>query len=299
MASFFDEISNNRWRSLLLMLIFGIFFAFIVFLFIVFLGGGLFGFGIGIAIILIYAAISYHMGYKAVLKFSGSKEADPKQYPLLFEVVGGLAAAAEIPTPKIYIVNDQNPNAFAAGKNRKVSTISVTTGLLATMNRQELEGVIGHEISHIANNDVQLMTIAIIFAGIIGIIAAFARSFLFFGFGGRGGRNNFGIIMLLGLAIGLLAPFFALLIRLAISRRREYMADANGARITRDPGSLASALKKIQAYNASPNARNVMHANEVNCSMYFSNPFRKQSLYNLFSTHPPIEERIKKLETMY
>ncbi len=301
MVSFFDVIAKNKLKSLLLMLIFGVLFAGIVFLADVLVGGGMFGFAIGVVIVLAYAVFSYFSGYKMVLAFTGAKEADKQQYKNLYDIVGGLASAMQIPAPKIYIVNDPNPNAFATGRNRKIAMVAVTSGLLAMMDRHELEGVLSHEMSHIADGDNQVMMIAVVFAGVIGLISAYARGMLFwgFGFGNRRNGEGSGYLLLIVLVLGLLAPIVALLIRLAISRSREYMADANGARITRAPNNLASALKKIQAYEKSPTAVPVAHANEVTASLYFASPFKASSIFNLFSTHPPIDVRIKKLESMY
>ncbi len=298
MASYFDEIAKNRIKSVLLMMFFSVLFVAIIFLVTIYFGIGPFGLVIALALVAIYAVFVYTSGDKMVLRLSGAKEADKQKYSALYSVVEGLAAANQIPVPKVYIINDPNPNAFATGKNRKHASVAVTAGLLSMMNREELQGVIAHESSHIIDNDIQFMMIAVIFAGAIGIAAAFVRMTFFFG-GLGGNRNNGLLILLIGLAVGLLAPLFALLVRLAISRRREYMADANGARIIRDPRALASALKKIKGYEIDPNAAPVRHANEVTASLYFANPLRASSIMNIFSTHPPIDERIKRLEKMY
>jgi heat shock protein HtpX len=299
MASFFDEISRNRIKSLLLMLVFGALFAGIIFILVVLLGGGWFAFAIGVIIIIGYAAFSYFYGSKIVLKMSKAQVADRNQYKQLYDIVEGLASASQLPMPTVYIVNDPSPNAFATGKNKKHAAIAVTTGLLSMMNKNELEGVIAHEMSHISNNDIQFMLFAIVFAGAIGLMAAIIRTaFLFGGLSGGRGRNG-DIFLIIGLVVGILAPIFALLLRLAISRRREYMADANGARITRAPSHLASALRKIQGYEKKPMAQPVKSANEITSPMYFENPISKKSFANLFSTHPPIEDRIERLEHMY
>lgn len=299
MASFFDEIARNNLKSLLLLLVFSIFFAAIMFLFVLVLGGGLLAFFFGGLVIVGYAAFTYFYGDKLVLKMSGAKEADPKQYDVLCSTVEGLALANQIPMPKVYVINDPNPNAFATGKNRKSASVAVTSGLLSMMDKRELQGVLAHEMSHVLDNDILFMMIAIIYAGAIGLFAAFIRNAFFFGGLGGNSRNSEGFLLIIGLILGILAPIFALLIRLAISRRREYMADANGARIIRNPGALADALKKIQAYSAAPNAKPVKNANEMTASMYFSNPFSAKSLMNFLSTHPPIQDRISKLEHMY
>ena len=301
MASFFDEIARNRIKSILMLLVFGAFFC-IVITFVSYYFGLSIELGLVISgvVLLIYGLFVYYSGDKFILKTSGAKPADKAAYPTLYSAVEGLAAAQQIPMPKVYVINDQNPNAFATGRNKKHASIAVTTGLLAIMDRSELEAVIAHEASHIGNNDIQFMMIAIVFAGAIGIIAGIMRMSFFFG--GPGGRRNgesAGILLLIGLLVGLLAPFFAMLIRLAISRRREYMADANGARLTRSPQSLASALTKIKNFTPSPTKGPVHNVSQVTAPMYFSNPFKKSSISNIFSTHPPIDERIKRLQNMY
>ncbi len=298
MTSFFDEIAKNKLSSVLLLVVFTLFFAAIVFVFVEFLGGGLLGFILGGLIIVGYALFSCFLGDKAVLKVSRAQEADRKQYKQLYNIVEELALANQTPMPKVYIINDPSPNAFATGRNRKHASIAVTTGLLSIMDKRELQGVIAHELSHVLDNDILFMMIAIVYAGSIGLFAAFIRNMLLFG--GIRGRGESGLIVIvIAIVMSILAPIFALLVRLAISRRREYMADANGARIIRDPAALASALKKIQAYTQSPQTPQMRHANEVTASLYFANPFKSKSLMNLFSTHPPIEQRIKILESMY
>lgn len=300
MASFFDEINRNRIKSALLMLIFVALFSVILYLLVVLFGGGPIILTLGVVFIIAYALFTYFMGHKIVLKVSGAKKADSKDYPYLFSTVEGLAAAIQIPMPEIYIVKDPNPNAFATGRNKKHACVAVTTGLLSIMNKEELQGVLAHEMSHIQDNDILYMMIAVVFAGAIGLIGALMRNILIFGGLGAGGRRGGGgLLLLIGLAVGILAPIFAVLLKLAISRRREYMADANGARLIRDPGALASALKKIQAYTTNPQSPPTAHANTINSSLYFSNPFKKSSFANLLSTHPPIEDRIARLQKMY
>ncbi|HVA82727.1 MAG TPA: M48 family metalloprotease [Candidatus Aquilonibacter sp.] len=299
MASFFDEIARNRLKSIALMMVFSAFFVAVIYLFVVFLGGGIFSLTFAVGLVAIYALITYYTGDKLVLAVSGAKEADPKKYRQLYGIIEGLASATQIKMPKVYIIDDPTPNAFATGRSKNLSSVAVTSGILTIMSKNELTGVLAHEMSHVADNDVQFMTIAIVFAGAIGIIAAFMRNIFFFGGMNGDNRNNGGVLLLIAFVIGLLAPFFALLIRLAISRKREYMADANGARLTRDPHSLADALKKIQAFEKNPNTPQMRNVNEVTANLYFSNPFKAESFANLFSTHPPIEERIKKLEAMY
>ncbi len=297
MASFFDEIARNNLTSLILILVFGLFFLGIIYIVVSLLGGGVFAFFIGGVLVVLYAAFTYFAGDKIVLAVSGAKEADQKQYQNLYSTVQGLASAMQIKMPKIYIIQDPNPNAFATGRKSSPS-IAFTSGLLSMMNRDELEGVISHELSHVADNDILVTTIAIAFAGAIGLISVYLRNAFFFGFGNRD-RGGGGALMIFALLLGILAPLFALLIRLAISRRREYMADANGARVTRNPAELASALKKIEGYEQNPRSQPVANANELTASIYFANPLKAQDILNIFSTHPPIAERIKRLQAMY
>jgi len=299
MASFFDEIARNKLKSILLMAIFSlIFFAIVYLLVFIFLGGSIFAIIVGGILIVAYAAFTYFAGSKVVLKVSGAQPADKSKYPLLYDAVEGLAAASQVPVPQVYIINDPNPNAFATGRDKKHASIAVTSGLLSMMNKDELEGVLAHEMSHISDNDIQFMMLAIVFAGVIGLAAAVIRNMFFFGAIGGNNRNG-GAILIIALVLSIIAPIVALLIRLAISRRREYMADANGGRLTRNPRSLASALTKIKGYTAKPNTPPVKHANDVTASLYFSNPLSVNSIGNLFSTHPPIDERIRRLQAMY
>ncbi len=294
MVSFFDQIAKNRLKSFVLMAVFFLLFVGIVYIFAILLGGGVLSLAVSFILVGIYAAFTYFAGDKVVLSISQAKEADRKQYPGLYNIVEGLALAQQLPVPKIYIMNDPNPNAFATGRSPKHASVCVTTGLLQMMNKEELEGVLAHEMSHVGNNDIQFMMIAIVFAGVIGIIAMFFRSFLFFG---GGDNRNEGIFIIIALIVGILAPIAAALIQLAISRKREYMADANGARLTRNPKGLADALKKIQQYSKNPASTPVKHATETTAPLYISNPLKGVS--NLFSSHPPLEDRIKILESMY
>ena len=304
MASFFDEIAANRLKSIILMALFSLLFFAIIYAVVWLLGGGIFGLIVGGIVIIAYALFSYFYGASMVLKLSRAKPANEKDYPMLYDIIGGLAAAGQIKMPKVYVIDTKDPNAFATGRNKNNASVAVTTGLLAIMNRQELEGVLSHEISHIYNNDIQFMMLAVVFGGVIGIIAAvFRYSFFFGGFGNdRGG--NAGIVLLVELALAIIAPIVAMLIRLAISRRREYMADANGARMTRDPASLASALKKIKDFTQNPQKaaaaqQNGRYASPVTAYLYFSSPVSIKSITNLLSTHPPIDERIKRLQNMH
>ena len=221
MASYFDEIARNKLKSVLLMCIFSVLFCAIIFVFVLALGGGPIAFAIGAIIVILYAAFSYYAGSKVVLKVSNAKPADRSQNPALYAAVEGLASAIQVPVPQVYIINDPSPNAFATGRDKKHAYVAVTSGLLSMMNKDELQGVIAHEMSHISDNDIQFMMLAIVFAGVIGLAAAYLRMmFMFGGLGGGGGRGNNGLILIVALILSIIAPIVALLIRLAISRKR-------------------------------------------------------------------------------
>jgi heat shock protein HtpX len=289
MASFFDAIAANKRNSIFLMVV-----MFFIFLAMISAVSYLFDFGIfgptlGFFALILYAGVVFNSGDKIILSMTGAKEAKRKDHPFLFNVVEGLALASQIPIPKVYIINDEAPNAFATGKDPKHASIAVTTGLLKVMKREELEGVIAHEISHIANYDIRFSMIAVVFVGAIALLGDFVWRMLFYG-GGR--RKDGGGLILIGLVFVILAPIFAQLVKFAISRQREYLADANGAKITRYPPGLASALEKIKKANMPTKA-----ANDTTASLFFSNPFPHKIGF-LGSTHPPIDERIKRLKGM-
>ncbi len=295
MVSYFDQIAKNNLKSLLLMGFFFLLFAAIIWLVVYEMGGGVGAFIVLLVIVLFYAFISYFIGTKMILGMERAQEADRAKYPHLYSIVEGLAQAIQVPMPKIYVMNDPNPNAFATGRDRKHSVVCVTSGLLSMMNDNELTGVLAHEMSHVQDNDIRFMMLAIVFGGVIGILAIFLRNLFWFG----GNRRNGGALIIIGIVAGILAPLIALLIRLAISRRREYMADANGARLIRDPAALASALTKIQKYESNPMSNPVKAANEMTASLYFANPLKTSNIANIFSTHPPIAKRIEILKSMY
>lgn len=237
-----------------------------------------------------YNLILYNYSDSIALASVRAKPADPEAFAVLHNVVEEVAIAAGVPKPKVYVMYDDAPNAFATGKNPSKASVCVTTGLLSMMNREELQGVIAHEMSHIKNYDILLMTIV----GIIGGMIVLLRDIAFRGMLFRGGRSRRerdsggGIIILLGLILSILAPLIVMLIRAAVSRQREYLADASGAMIVRNPYGLASALKKIGSYT-----KPLMGASEATAHMFISNPFGMME--RAFASHPPIEERVKRL----
>ena len=266
-------------------------------------------FPLAILVALIASFSSYYYSDKIVLAMSHARPASREEYLQLNNVVEGLCIAAGLPQPKIYVIDDTAPNAFATGRNPQNSVVAVTTGLLQKLNRTELEGVIAHELSHIKNYDILLQTLTVVMVGVVALLSDWFLRFLRFGsFGGRrsrysrsssssrgGGSPAMLVFLILGIILALLSPFIAQLIRLAISRRREFLADASGALLTRYPPGLASALKKISA-----DTEPLEVANKATAHLYIVNPLKDFSgkVNNLFSTHPPTEERIAALEKM-
>jgi heat shock protein HtpX len=291
--SFFDAIEANKRNSLILIaFMFLIFMASVMAISYIF-DAGLCGPILGFFALLFYTVVVYFQGDSIILAISGAREAKKEEYPFLYNVVEGLALASQIPMPRVYVIEDPSPNAFATGRDPKHASVAVTTGLLSMMKREELEGVLAHEISHIANFDIRFAMLAVVFAGAIALLGEFAWRSMRFGFSGGGRRDRGGgALILIALLFVILAPIFAQLVRFALSRQREYLADANGAKLTRYPEGLASALEKIGKASVPTKA-----ANDTTASLYFSNPF-PQKIGFLGSTHPSIEDRVKRLRGM-
>ncbi len=291
----YEEIAGNKRASYLL---FFLFISFIVFLGWIF--GEAFALGhLGIAIAIVLAIIlsiaAYYNSDKIVLAISRARPASREEFPHLYHTVDGLAIAAGISKPKCYVIDDTAPNAFATGRDPEHAVICVTTGLLKKMNRAELEGVIAHEMSHIKNYDIRFMMLVTVMVGIVALMSDFMlRSFIW---GGRSRNRGGGSMVIIGIALllAVLAPIAGVLMKMALSRRREYLADASGALLTRYPEGLASALEKLAADKEPLEA-----ANKATAHLYIINPLtgRKSRLNNLFSTHPPLEERVKRLRAM-
>jgi len=250
-------------------------------------------FGVGLAIF--QSFFSYWYSDKIVLAMARAKKIEKKDYPELFRIVENLSLAAGLPTPQIYLIEEDQPNAFATGRDEKHAVIAVTKGLLERLEKPELEGVIAHELSHIRNKDMLLQTIVVVLVGIVAILSdLFLRMSYWGGIRKREERDSLGAILaVFGLVAAILAPLAATLIQLAISRKREFLADATGALLTRYPEGLARALEKISAY-----PRSMKIASNATAHLFIVNPFRGSKIANLFSTHPPIEERIKALREM-
>ncbi len=244
------------------------------------------------------AFASYYNSDKMVLAISRARPAHHSEFPYLHNTVEGLSIAAGIPMPALYVIDDSAPNAFATGRNPEHAAIAVTTGLLSKLNRSELEGVIAHEMSHIADYDTLIMTLTVVLVGTVAMVSDWMlRSFLWGGRrrGGAGGGRGGAILALVAVVLAVVSPIIAQLTRLAISRKREYLADANGARLTRFPEGLANALAKISA-----DKEPLEVANKATAHLYIENPLLdvKGFMNGLFSTHPPIEKRIAILRSM-
>ena len=243
---------------------------------------------------------SYWFSDKIVLSMAHATLIEKKGNPELYRIVENLCITAGLPIPKIYIINEAQLNAFATGRDKNHAVVAVTRGLLEKLDRTELEGVIAHELSHIGNRDMLISTVVVVFAGVIALLSDFFLRISFFGGGRRnGGDNRAGaLLMLLGIVSAILAPIAATLIRLAVSRKREFLADASGALLTRYPEGLASALEKIDA-DVTPMKK---AAHNATAHLFIDSPFNEKQSQNwfvkLFSTHPPVEERVRALRGM-
>lgn len=295
----YDRIASNKRRTWLLMLLFVLIlgaFATVVALAlglpwqlapVVFAGLGL------------YALLSYYASPRVALAISGAREVTKAEEPELYRIVENLSIGSGLPMPKVYVIEDSSPNAFATGRDPQHAAVTVTRGLLNKLDKMELEGVIAHEMSHIGNYDIRVMTIVVVLVGLVALLADLFLRWTWFGTGRRSSNRDKGgagaILIVLAVALAILAPIAAQVIHFAISREREFLADASGALLTRNPDALARALEKIAA---DPDPLEV--ANKATAHLYINNPLREHQsfLNNLFSTHPPIEERVRRLRSM-
>ena len=294
----YREIESNKIKTVIIMILFP---AFVIGLAYVFS----YRYPVILPIAVIFSLVQAWAGYfysdKITLAVSGAKPVLKNDNPELFRIVENLSIASGLPMPKVYIINDSAPNAFATGRNPDHSAIAVTRGLLEKLEKTELEGVIAHEMSHIKNYDIRLMTVMVVMVGIVALMADFFLRVSFWG--GRDDDRQSGqlglILMVAGIVLALLSPIFASLIQLSLSRKREYLADATGALLTRYPEGLAKALEKIAADTEPLEA-----ANKATAHLYIENPLKEHKgssrgwFINFFNTHPPVEERIKRLKAM-
>lgn len=300
MATLYTQASSNVRKTWLLITVFLIF---IIAL------GWLFSFILDNSFILYFAVIfslltsffSYWYSDRVVIAMTHAKPIEKKDNPELYRLVENLCIASGMPLPRIFILPETQPNAFATGRNEKHAIVAVTAGLLQRLDRPELEGVIAHELSHIKNKDMLVQTVAVVLAGMIAIASSLFLRFTFFGGMGRrrssGGGNAGAILMVLGLVAAILAPIAASMIKLAVSRKREFLADASGALLTRYPEGLARALEKI-----SKDQTPMRRASNSTAHLFISSPFKGKQSKNwftkLFLTHPPVEQRLKALRGM-
>jgi heat shock protein HtpX len=253
--------------------------------------GGRNGAGIALAVAFVMNLVSYWFCDRIVLAMYRAREVSESEAPELYAIVANLAQRASIPMPRVYIIENDSPNAFATGRNPEHAVVAVTTGILRILGREELEGVLGHELSHVKHRDILISTIAATLAGAITMLANWARFSLFFG---RDDDERGGSIVSV-ILFSIVAAFAAMLIQLAISRSREYLADEGGAHLTGNPMYLANALRRLQAGVA---YQPMVDANPSTAHMFIVNPFAARGVLALFSTHPPMEERIRRLEEM-
>lgn len=295
----YSEISHNIWKSWIIMVLFVVFASLVGYVISQATGYGA-PFALIIFIISIVSSIgSYYFSDQVVLSTSGAVVIEKSDNPELYRIVENLALGDGIPTPKIYIIHEPSPNAFATGRDPKHASIAVTTGILEKLNKSELEGVIAHELSHVKNFDIRLMAIAAVLVGFIAIAAdLFMRGLIWGGIKNENeDRKGHGLFIVIGLIFAVIAPLVASLIQLAISRKREYLADASGVLLTRYPEGLAKALEKI-----SSDTIPVRGATSATAHLFIVSPFKGKGFQGwfagLFNTHPPIEERIKILRAM-
>ena len=296
----FDQIASNKRRTWVLLVAF--------FALLALIGAAVgylwldspFG-GMAIAFIIggIYAVSMIFQSTEIVMSMNGAREVSEQEAPELYHVVQDMAMVAQIPMPRVYIVEDASPNAFATGSKPENAAVAATTGLLALMNREELEGVMGHEVSHIRNYDIRISTIAVALTSAVTMLSSMAGRMMWYGGGGRrrndrDNDNGLGIIlMIVSLLALLLAPLAATLVQLAISRQREYLADASSVELTRNPKGMINALLKLD--NSQPMEH---HVDDASAALYINDPKKKGGLQKLFYTHPPISDRIERLKNM-
>ncbi len=297
MVNFYDEIKSNKQKSYLLVSFF-----IVLIVFLCYVLGALFfnaaaGIVIGVFFAILFPLIGYYSGDSLILQVQGARVATKKEYPYLVNTVEGLAIASQLPVPKVYVIQDTAINAFATGRDPQHAIMGVTTGALEKLKRVELEGVLAHEMSHIRNYDIRFMMLVVVLVGFVTLLSDFfIRSFFFSSGRDRNEKQSNMIFLAVALILAILTPVIAQLVKLAVSRKREYLADASGAQLTRYPQGLADALKRIRD-DKDPY---VDIANKATAHLWISNPLHgsKKFFDGMFSTHPDINSRIKNLEEM-
>ncbi len=287
----YSDIAANKRKTVIIMFGFLIFVILVIWILDKYLGGSTGVFYGGIIGACAYALITYYSGAKMALAVNQAQEIQKKDNPRLWRIVENLSITDGLPMPRVYIMNDPAPNAFATGRDPKHAAVCATSGILTMMTDDELQGVLAHEMSHVKNYDIRVSMIAFALTAVISLIADIILRLTWFGGGDREEDNQ--AFLILGIVAAILAPIVATLIQLAVSRQREYLADATGALTTRYPEALASALEKIKQTGSI-----ARHQNTATAHLFFVNPLKGHSLANLFSTHPPIDDRIARLRSM-
>lgn len=287
----YSEIAANKRKTVVIMFVFLLFVVALAWIFGQYAGNPAIMY-IVLAVGAIYAFISYYTGSRLSLAVNRAKEITKKDNPRLWRIIENLAITDGLPMPRVYIIDDPAPNAFATGRNPQNASVCATSGLLEIMSDDELQGVFAHELGHIKNYDIRVSMLAFALAAVVSLIADVIIQMTWFRGGRERGENN-QAIMILAIVAAIIAPIVATLIELAVSRRREYLADATGALTTRYPEGLISALQKIERSGSALKRQNTSTAH-----FFFANPLKSHGITNLFSTHPPIDERIKRLQSM-
>lgn len=287
----YSQIAANKRKTVFIMALFIVIIAVLGYVYSLYIGSRTavyvaFGFA------LVYALISYFVSSKIALAVNGAHEIQQNDNPRLYRIVENLSITTGLPMPKVYLIDDPAPNAFATGRDPKHASVAATTGLLDILEDSELEGVMAHEMGHIQNYDIRVMMIVFACVSIVGLLSDFMLRMFWFG-GDNKRENSSPYILLLSIILAILAPITATLVQLAVSRRREFLADATGALTTRYPDGLASALQKIEQHGTT-----LRRQNSSTAHLFFTNPLKGKSFSKLFSTHPPTAERVAKLQQM-
>ena len=297
----YKQIASNKRKTWVLLIVFFLLLAIVGYAVgFLFMNSGIWGVTVAMIIGLIYALTMIFQSTEIVMSMNGAREVDRNEEPVLYHVVEDMAMVAQIPMPRVYVIDDQGLNAFATGSNPQNAAVAATSGLLDIMNREELEAVIGHEVSHIRNYDIRISTIAVALASAITLLSSMAGRMMWWGGASRSRRNSdrdsggLEVIMLvISLLAIVLAPLAATLVQLAISRQREFLADASSVELTRNPQGMINALLKLE--NSQPMTH---HVDDASSALYINDPQKRGFLKKLFYTHPPISERIERLKNM-
>lgn len=296
----FEQIARNKRRTWLLLVVFFLLLALVGYAVgYLWLRSGFGGMVVALIIGAVYAVIMIFQSTNVVMSMNGAHEVNEQTAPELYHVVEDMAMVAQIPMPRVFIIDDPALNAFATGSNPQNAAVAATSGLIQVMNREELEAVMGHEVSHIRNYDIRISTIAVALASAITMLSSMAGRMMFWGGGGRKRSNNRDsggleiVLLLISLLAIILAPLAATLVQLAISRQREFLADASSVELTRNPQGMINALLKLE--NSEPMQRPV---DDASAALYINEPKKESGLQKLFYTHPPISERVERLRNM-